>query len=82
MKIIQTIEFTGTIGLTRIFRLACVKSILKSGGDTPVLILRPELMAEGEPTVVLPGEKLAQDDRRQWHVIKKGANYDKAKDLH
>ena len=69
MKIIQTIEFTGTIGLTQLFRLPCVKSILKSGGDTPVLILKPEMMGKGEPTIVLPGQKLAQDNRRLWHVI-------------
>ncbi len=55
MKIIQTISFTGTIGLTQLFRLPCVKGILKSGGDTPVLILKPGLMGDGEPAVVMPG---------------------------
>lgn len=69
MKIIQTISFTGTIGLTQLFRLPCVKGILKSGGDTPVLILKPGLMGDGEPAVVMPGQKLAQDNRRLWHVI-------------
>ena len=69
MKMIQTISFTGTIGLTQLFNLPCVKGILKSGGNTPVLILRPDMMAEKQPTVVLPGQKLAQDSRRLWHVI-------------
>ena len=74
MKVIQTIEFTGTIGLTQLFKLPCVKGILKTSSGTPVLILRPDMMGEKECTVVLPGEKLAQDDRRLWHVIARQAN--------
>ena len=70
MRIKQRIKFTGK-NLHEMFYLPCVKSILKSGDDTPVLVLNPQTLYHCNNTcVVFVGDFVEELENGTWQVIR------------
>lgn len=67
MKIVRKIEFTGK-NLNDVFRLPCVKTIMKIGAE-PVIIL--SAVKTRESTVCNVGDTLVQYTDGKWDIEKK-----------
>ena len=70
MRVKQRIKFRG-VNLHEMFKLPCVKSILKSDDDTPVLIMKPDTLYHCNTTcVAFVGDFIEELDNGTWQVIR------------
>lgn len=65
----KSVLFLGT-NLSSVFELPCIKSVLKSEKDEPILVMRVEKLAVGSPATVLKGDKIEEDFDGKWRVIR------------
>ena len=70
MKVKQRIKFTGK-NLHEMFYLPCVKSVLKSDDDKPILILNPKMLYHCNNTsLVFVGDFVEELENGTWQVIR------------
>lgn len=67
MRYIQKIWYSG-LHIGDVFDLPVVKAVIKTADNEPVVILRPDMMANGKQNVLLTGQCLCQDESQLWHV--------------
>ena len=73
MKTKQTIKFSGR-NIDEIFRLPCVKAVIKSDNDEPVLIMKPNKMLAQSSCVAFVGDTIEELEDSTWNIITSGKN--------
>lgn len=67
--------------LNEAFILPCVKAILKGDDDSPIVILRPETLAQGSENhaVAFVGDMIEETEQHTWKVFRTVENNNKVR---
>lgn len=67
--------------LNEAFILPCVKAILKDDDDSPIVILKPETLAQGSENhaVAFAGDMIEETEQHTWKVFRTVENNNKVR---